>query len=150
MKKLLPQANSLETLVKVFIYRINKLDCTVNDVAEYCGFEPRQASYYLSACYYIDILDENQNVTDLGKAIIDNKNITIKEGIYERIISDKIIGPIFAKMLIGDYKNLKYFAKEIISTEFHHYSAAVIERRISTIFSWCYEIKDYITKKLLS
>ena len=52
MKKLLPQANSLDTVIKVFVYVASKQSCTQSDIADFCSFEPRQAAYYLNACYY--------------------------------------------------------------------------------------------------
>ena len=35
MKKILPQANNLNTLIKVFIYYSNKKECSLQDIADF-------------------------------------------------------------------------------------------------------------------
>lgn len=142
MKKLLPQANNLDTLIKVFIYFGNKDDCTIQDIADFIGFEPRQAQYYLSACIYLDLIDETPKLTEFGESLFD-KPSSIKNKIYERIISDEIIGKIFAHMLLFA-ADIKVYACEIIKLYYHDYSDAVIERRASTLINWCKEVLGFI------
>lgn len=137
MKKLLPQANNLDTLLKVFIYFGNKKDCTVQEIADFIGFEPRQAQYYLSACIYLDLIDETPELTEFGKSLFD-KPALINNKIYERIISDEVIGKIFAHLLFND--ELKEYSYKIIKNYYPDYSDAVIERRASTLLNWCKEI----------
>lgn len=137
MKKLLPQANNLDTLIKVFIYFGNKKDCTVQEIADFIGFEPRQAQYYLSACIYLDLIDETPELTEFGKSLFDEPAL-IKNRIYERIISDEIIGKIFAHMLLFE-DDIKDYACTIIKQYYPEYSDAVIERRASTLKKWCLE-----------
>lgn len=141
MKKLLPQANSLDTLINVFIYFGNKKNCTIMDIASFCNFEPRQAQYYLSACIYLDLIDENTEITEYGKSLFVDNSL-IREKIYERIISDEIIGKVFSHMLFfGDVKDFSY---DLLKKYYPEYSDAVIERRASTLKNWCSEIIDYI------
>lgn len=137
MKKLLPQANNLDTLIKVFIYFGNKKDCTVQEIADFIGFEPRQAQYYLSACIYLDLIDETPELTEFGKTLFVEPSL-IKYKIYERIISDEVIGKIFAHLLFND--ELKEYSYKIIKNYYPDYSDAVIERRASTLLNWCKEI----------
>ncbi len=138
MKKLLPQANNLDTLIKVFIYFGNKKDCTVQEIADFIGFEPRQAQYYLSACIYLDLIDETPKLTKFGESLFDEPAL-IKNKIYERIISDEVIGKIFAHLLLFN-DELKEYSYKIIKNYYPDYSDAVIERRASTLLNWCKEI----------
>ena len=138
MKKLLPQSNNLDTLIKVFIYFGNKKDCTVQEIADFIEFEPRQAQYYLSACIYLDLIDETPELTEFGKSLFDEPAL-IKNKIYERIISDEVIGKIFAHLLLFN-DELKEYSYKIIKNYYPDYSDAVIERRASTLLNWCKEI----------
>lgn len=144
MRKLLPQANSLDTVIKVFIYYGNKNGCTIQDIANFCGFEPRQAQYYLSACIYLDLIDEELNLTDFGSSLF-NDSSTIRDKIYERIISDEVIGKVFAHAILFD-EDIKEYSCEIIRNFYPNYSIAVVERRASTLKNWCLEIYNYIKK----
>ena len=139
MKKLLPQANNLDTIVKVFIYACNKINCSQNDIAEFCHFEPRQAAYYLNACYYLGILDENGHKNELSEDILKDSS-RVKLRVYERIINDPIIGEIFTRKLLFPEDDNKAFANEWLRRNYPEYSDAVIERRASTLINWCDEI----------
>ena len=146
MKKLLPQANNLDTVIKVFIYFGNKDNCTIQDIANFIDFEPRQAQYYLSACIYLDLIDETPKLTYFGKSLFDDPSL-IKDKSYERIISDEIIGKIFAHLLLFNV-DIKDYSFKIIKMYYPDYSDAVIERRASTIKNWCEVIKYDIFKKM--
>lgn len=138
MKKLLPQANNLDTLIKVFIYFGNKNECSIQDLADFIGFEFRQAQYYLSACIYLDLIDETPKLTEFGRSLFEDP-ITIKYKIYERIISDDVIGKVFAHLLLFN-DDVKNYSFEIVKKYYPNYSDAVIERRASTIKNWCEKI----------
>jgi len=144
MNKIIPQANSLETLIKVFIYFANKKDCSLQDIADFIGFAPRQASYYLNACYYLDLVDETGTMlSELGNCIVQQPN-KINELIYSRVIEDKLIGKVFTKMLFFPYENIKKYTMDLLSKEWPEYKEGVIERRTSTLVSWCNDIIKYI------
>ena len=144
MNKIIPQANSLDTLIKVFIYFANKKDCSLQDIADFIGFSPRQASYYLNACYYLDLVDETGTIlSDFGKSIVQCPNM-INELIYSRIIEDRLIGKVFTKMLFFPNENIKSFTMNLLSREWPEYKEGVIERRTSTLVSWCNDIIKYI------
>ena len=142
MKKLLPQANNLDTLIKVFIYFGNKKDCTVQEIADFIGFEPRQAQYYLSACIYLDLIDETPKLTEFGKTLFVEPSL-IKYKVYERILGDEVIGKVFAHLILFD-DDIKEYSCKIIKSFYPDYSEAVIERRASTLINWCKEIMKYI------
>lgn len=143
MKKLLPQANSLTRVIDVFIYYGCRKDCSIQDVASFCQFEPRQAQYYLNAAVYLDLLDENLNVTDFGKRVLENSS-DIRRCIYSRIISDEIIGKVFAQMLLYPKEDPRIFGINYLSSIFPDYGEAVIQRRLSTLITWCKEIIEYV------
>lgn len=146
MKKLLPQANSLNTVIDVFIYVSTMPNWTLNDVAEFCHFNVRQSSYYINACYYIGLLNEDGSLSEEGKAILSEPS-SIKKKVYERVISDPLISKVFAKLLVEGKKGLKAFTNKILALEYPDYSEAVIERRSSTLINWCFEIKCYIKQE---
>ena len=139
MNKLLPQANKLDTVIKVFVYACNKINCTQNDIATFCGFEPRQAAYYLNACYYLGLINEDGSVSELGEEILANPS-NVKLRVYELIINDPLIGEIFAHKFLFPSDDNKEFAIEWLKKNFPEYSDAVIERRASTLLNWCDEI----------
>lgn len=141
MKKLLPQANSLDTVIKVFVYACTKKECSQADIAKFCSFEPRQAAYYLNACYYLGLVDDKGSVTELGKEILENPD-EIKQQVYWLIINDEIIGSVFNYKLIFPNKDAREFTIKWLGEKYPDYSTAVIERRASTLLNWCDEILD--------
>ena len=145
MKKLLPQANSLSRVIDVFIYYGCRKDCNVQDIAAFCQFEPRQAQYYLNAAVYLDLLDSDLKVTEFGKRVLGDSS-DIKRSIYAMIISDEIIGKLFAHMLLYPLEDPKEFGIEYLRHLFPEYGDAVILRRLSTLIAWCKEVIDYIYK----
>jgi len=146
MKKLLPQANSINRVIDVFIYYGCRKNCSIQDIASFCEFEPRQAQYYLNAAVYLDLLDENLQVTDFGKRMLENSS-DIKRSIYERIIADDVIGKLFAHMLLYPQEDPKVFGTSFLSPLFPEYGEAVIQRRLSTLITWCKEVIDYVNNK---
>ena len=139
MKKLLPQANNLDTLIRVFVYVSIMDGCSLADIASFCNFEQRQASYYLNACYYLDLVDEHGKITDFGHLIIDKYDVP-QPAIYERIITDDIIGKIFSHMLLFPNDDQSLYAINLLTPLYPEYGDAVIKRRASTLKSWCEEI----------
>lgn len=146
MKKLLPQANSLETVIKVFIYVGSLGESNLEDIASFCNFEPRQASYYLNACYYLDLVDDKGNITDFGRKVLAD-DLHMEKAIYERIVTDAIIGKVFAHMLLFPLDDIDVFTFELVKGLYPEYSEAVQKRRASTLISWCKEIHESTQKK---
>ena len=140
MKKLLPQANNIERVIDVFVYVGTSGSDNLNELASFCNFDRRQASYYLNACFYLNLIDENANLTKLGKDILSDTK-TLRKRIYETIISDELISKVFARYIFEGKKEAKEFAFKLLKEDYSDYSDAVIERRISTILNWCEEAK---------
>ena len=146
MKKLLPQANSLSTVIDVFIYIATTNNWTMNDVADFCKFNPRQSAYYVNACHYLGLIDNESKLTDLGQDIISSPE-KIKERVFECVISDHLISKIFAYLLIEGDSKIKEYTIRVLEKEYPEYGEAVILRRTSTIVNWCLEIKLFIKKR---
>jgi len=147
MKKILPQANTLETVLKVFLYAGLKPNCTKEDIAEYCQFDPRQADYYLGACIYLGLFDMNGKLTPAGEDILEADGSSYRERIYELILNDQLIGAFFVHMIVFPDDNIKAFAANLTAKMFPEYGEAVINRRSSALVGWCVEIAKYLKLK---
>lgn len=150
MKKILPQANTFDTVIRVFMFAGIKTNYTKQDIADFCQFDLRQADYYLSTCIYFGLFDNNGKLTALGDAILNNDRIHCRERLYELVIGDDLTGKIFAHMLLFPRKSLleiRKYASALTRERYANYSDAVIERRSSCIVGWCYEILDYLQIK---
>lgn len=147
MKRILPQANTFDTVIRVFMFAGIKTNYTKQDIADFCQFELRQADYYLGTCIYYGLFDNRGKLTALGEDILNKDRIHCKERLYELVIGDELSGKIFAHILLNphkDIKDIKRFAANITRERYDNYSDAVIERRSSCIVGWCLEILDYL------
>ncbi len=146
MKKLLPQANTLATVIRTFKLIANTMNCTLSDIAAFNNFKLRQASYYSNACYYLGLIDENLKLTPLGYAIMgDPKSAKVR--IYELIIKHELIGQIFAKIALYPKRKVVRDCKELVKTYYPEYGEAVIDRRTKCLIGWCEEIIEYMKTK---
>ena len=143
MSKLLPQANTLATVIKTFVFISNKRDFTLQDVASFCAFDVRQASYYINACIYLGLLDENNSISALGEEALSDI-CRVRPKIYEIILNDDLIGRIFHHRLFHNREDAKKYAKRITAECYPEYSDAVIERRAYSLEGWCEEILEYL------
>ena len=142
-KKILPQANTLDTVIKVFLYAGLKTDCTKEDIADFCQFDIRQSDYYLGACIYLGLFDEHGELTCLGQEILDGDEELLKKRIYELILNDELIGKFFTHMILFPRDDIRAFAAKLTREYFPQYGDAVINRRSSCLVGWCKEIQDY-------
>ncbi len=146
MKKLLPQANTLATVIRTFKLIANMENCTLEDIADFNRFEKRQASYYSNACHYLDLIDENLRLTALGKSIMEEpRDAKIK--IYELIIKHELIGQLFAKRALYSKRTAVKEGKELVRDIYPDYGEAVIDRRTRCLIGWCEEIINYMISK---
>ena len=146
MKKILPQANDLDKVIDVFVYTLTKTNCTQKDIADFCKFEQRQARYYLSACVYLNLLDENMHGTVEGNEIFNSRK-NIKEKVYRQIITNPFIGKIFSFRLFSTHKEALNYACQIAQNEYPDYSLSVLRRRSKSLLGWCEEIIDYLKER---
>ena len=143
MNKLLPQANTLSTVIRTFKLIANTTNCNLNDIAEFNKFEVRQAAYYSNACYYLGLIDENLKLTPIGEDImLEPKHAKVR--IYEQIIKNDLIGQLFAKTALYSKRTAVKEGKELVRGLYPEYGEAVIDRRTRCLIRWCEEILDYI------
>lgn len=143
MKKLLPQANTLATVIRTFKLIGNTNDCTLDDIADFNQFDKRQASYYSNACFYLGLIDENLKLTALGEDIMkEPKHAKIR--IYELIIKHELIGQLFAKTALYSKRVVVSEGKELVRSLYPEYGEAVIDRRTKCLIGWCEEIIEYM------
>ncbi len=143
MKKLLPQANSLDVVIETFKYCVEHPAYTKTELATHIGYQPRQVDYYLNACLYLDILDYDGKPTDDSIELYKLGDY-LRLGIYERVLNDSLIGKIFTHYLIFPAEEIKEYAFKEVSSLYPDYKEAVIKRRVSTIISWCDEIMTFV------
>lgn len=146
MKKLVPQANSLDLVIDTFSYIFLHPGCGKQDLVDYCGITLRQVNYYVSACVYLDLLDEHWQPTLLAKDIFENNRAEITERVYERIISDELMGRVYARMELLPNSDILSYAKQLTMTYYPGYSEEVYARRSGNIVKWCDRIIQYVTK----
>ena len=137
MKKLLIQANNLQTVIDVFTFIYQTPGCSMSQVSQHIGFTLRQANYYTNACLYLGLIDESMKPTPLAHDIFENSSSCIKERIYECIISNELIGKIFAQMKLQPQCDIYKYAEAIVKDNYPGYSETVYKRRINNIITWC-------------
>jgi hypothetical protein len=143
MKKTLIQANNLDTVIDVFMYTYLHPGCKKQDIADYCGFSLRQVDYYIGACKYLDLLNKDLSPTDISIKIFEERPAEITDCVYECIISDKLMGQIYKKMVEEPTGNHFEFAKELVMHYYPGMSEAVYVRRSDNIVKWCKKIINY-------
>lgn len=143
MKKLLPQANTLATIIRTFKLIANTTDCTLSEISQFNGFDIRQASYYANACYFLGLTDENLKLTSLGEDIMQNPR-NAKVRIYEEILKNELIGQLFAKTALYPKDEAVRDCKIIVGSLYPEYGEAVIDRRTRCLIGWCEEIIEYL------
>lgn len=143
MKKLLPQANTLATVIRTFKLIANTDKCTLDEIAEFNKFEKRQAAYYTNACYFLGLINDDLSLTALGEDImLEPKKAKIR--IYELIIENEIIGQLFAKTALYPKRTAVKEGKELVRAFYPDYGEAVIDRRTKCLIGWCEEVLDFI------
>lgn len=143
MRKTLIQANSLDTVVDVFMYIYLHPGCKKQEIADYCGFSLRQVDYYVGACKYLDLLNNDWSPTDMAIKMFEERPAEITECVYERIIDDELMGQIYERMVELPTENHSDFAKELVMDYYPGLSEAVYVRRSDNIVKWCKKIINY-------
>ena len=143
MRKLLPQANSLDVIIETFKYCIEHPSYKKLELADHIGYNLRQVDYYLNACIYLDLLDTDGKATEYSIGLYNLKD-QLRLGIYERIMNDPLVGKIFTHYLVFSKDGLKDFAYKEVSSQYPEYGDAVIRRRVSTLLSWCEELITFV------
>ena len=147
MGKILIQANNLDMVIDTFMYIYMHPECNKQELADYCGFTLRQADYYTNACKYLDLINDDWSKTSLAIDIFTNNPAEISERVYERIISDELMGQIFARIYVLPNEDPSTFALELTKEYYPGYSDAVYERRSDNIVKWCRRIIEKMNTK---
>ena len=147
MGKILIQANNLDMVIDVFMYIYQHQECGKQEIADYCGFTLRQADYYTNACKYLDLINDDWSKTSLAIDIFTNNPAEISERVYARIISDELMGQIFARIYVLPNEDPSTFALELTKEYYPGYSDAVYERRSDNIVKWCRRIIEKMNTK---
>lgn len=140
MEKHLIQANNLDTVIDLFLFVYNHPGSTKEEMSQYCGFSLRQVDYYLNACLYLGLLDENGFPTELANSIVRENKAQVAERIYELIILDELFGKVFARMFVLPQSNVEEYAMDLVKHLYPGYSDAVYTRRRDNIILWCKKI----------
>ena len=146
MRKILIQANNLDTVIDTFMYIYMHPGCTKQELADYCGFSLRQVDYYTNACKYLDLINNDWSPTDLAKDIFENNPAEVTERVYKRIAEDEMIGQIYQRMIEYPNSNIAEFAKELVMDYYPGFSDAVYNRRSDNMVKWCKKILNYNKK----
>jgi hypothetical protein len=147
MGKILIQANKLDMVIDTFMYIYMHPECSKQELADYCGFTLRQADYYTNACKYLDLINDDWSKTPLAVDIFTNNPAEISERVYARIISDELMGQIFARIYVLPNEDPSIFALELTKEYYPGYSDAVYERRSDNIVKWCRRIIEKMNTK---
>lgn len=147
MGRLLIQANNLDMVIDTFMYIYMHPECSKQELADYCGFTLRQADYYTNACKYLDLINDDWSKTPLAIDIFTNNPAEISERVYARIISDELMGQIFARIYVLPNEDPSTFALELTKEYYPGYSEAVYERRSDNIIKWCSRIIEKMNTK---
>ena len=148
MKKILPQANDLDKVIDVLTFIHYHPGCSYAEIADYIGFAERQAKYYADACVYLDLVADGRKPSAVCEDIFKNTPQNVTERVYEKIITDDLMGQVFARTYVMPDSDLDAFAKELLS--YYHpeiASSSTFERRTHNIVLWCKRIINYMNLK---
>jgi hypothetical protein len=152
MKKVLPQANSLEKVVRVLTFAYNKPDFTQEEIAVCLGFKDgkiRQSAYYLNACYYLGLVDAYGRCTDLGREVMNHPEKAL-ESIYKLVFLEPYCSKIIATIIFNkDQDPIRFAEKLLIANDNSGYGCETYHRRAQSFVSWCNEVVGYINNSLL-
>ena len=147
MHKILIQANNLDTVIDIFMYLYLHPNSKKEDLADYFDITLRQVDYYINACRYLGLVDDELHTTPLAKDIFQNYPAEITEMVYTLVISDEVMSKVFSRLLMFPNMDHSEYAKNLVKNYFPGYSETVYTRRSDNIIKWCKKIIDYIKHK---
>lgn len=144
-----PQANDLDKVIDVFTYIYMHPGCHLQEVSDYIGFTGRQGRYYFHACEYLGLVSKEHKLTPLGEEIWKKGTAGVTDRIYECIITDGVIGQVFAHALIFPNDNLLSFTKTVVYAYYPDLtiSDSTFDRRCKVIVKWVERILNYVKLK---
>lgn len=145
-----PQADDLDKIFDLISF-ISKGIKTKGDVADFFGFQKRQASYYFNALNYLGFAEKSQTGYVLTKKGIEIST-TCKREIeivlfIEQITKRKTWNLFFTIYFLKKEELTKQKVIEILKNEFNDkYSENTLDRRAKTVLSWCKWLDKNIDK----
>ena len=130
-----PQANDLNKIVSILRFEQDNL-FSDDFLIQNLKISKRQIHYYISACVFLDYLDDKRVFTKNGK----NFKILGNEGsilhLAQRIISSPVFGEVFFnQFLYGEEMKIDDIS-DLISINFGVVNESVAKRRSSTVKKW--------------
>lgn len=137
-----PQANQFERIIAIM--SLEKSSDLTNDnilTSILDNITHRQVQYYLSACEYLGLINEDRTYTELGEKI---RSLSYSEKIVQLarvVVADPIIGTVYFTERLHQMEMSVEDIAQIISK---HYklSDAVYRRRAQTVVSWLRWLKE--------
>jgi hypothetical protein len=137
-----PQADSFIKVLDL-LRLLSENDMTVEEISTNFDFDPRQASYYLSAGQYLGIFEkrnktQNYGLTLLGKKISNLKTKYKNLEIVRLILQHDIFNKVLQKYLEDAKPVLKDEVKKImvLSGVYNVENESTIHRRSQTVIRW--------------
>ena len=122
--------------------------CSEKDIADFIGFAVRQARYYVDACKYLDLVEKNRIPSAVCEDIFRMSPHNVTERIYERIITDELMGQVFARTYVLPDSDVEDFSRELVSCYHPEItSGSTFKRRAHIIVLWCKRIINYMNLK---
>lgn len=136
MQNILPQANSMERIIKFAMLCDNELLKDKKQIMEKLNLTTeRQVLYYLQALQYLRFINQLPEYTERITAIYDDEN-KIKEDIYNQLIENKLFSDVYNDAISKNKNvNIEYIVNEIEHMKIN-LAPATIRRRASTIKAW--------------
>lgn len=133
-----PQANDFEKLVKIInIDQEDRLGDKQYMSVQIDMVTDRQVQYYISACAYLGLINDNKEFTDIAHEL---RNMNSSEQIIELarlIVSEPVFGKAyFTQKLYGVKLATDDIVEIMKDSNVHFDSEAVYTRRAQTVSSW--------------
>jgi hypothetical protein len=138
-----PQANDLNKIVSILRYEQHNL-FSDDFLIQNLQISKRQIHYYISACVFLDYLDDKRLFTANGKKfkILGNEGSVLH--LAQQIISSPVFGQVFFNQFLYGEEMKSDDIADLISINFGVVNESVAKRRSSTVKKW---INWIFTKK---
>ena len=135
MAQIFPQADDMNKIIRIVKLDENELNTKkIMDVID-VGTE-RQVGYYLSACKFLDILNDKKQFSDFGNKL---KKCEPQKFIYEiskKIVSKDVFGEVFFESYLKNNKLSTDEVSQLILFYTDVENHQVAHRRAQTVIAW--------------
>jgi len=131
-----PQANDFEKVIKLI--KIDKENYLQDNdyLITLLGISQRQVNYYLAACAFLGIIDNERLFTEYGCDLRKKGHDQFLSSISMKIISFPVFGETFFSRFFYDEELSKEDIGELVSVSYGITNQGVAERRASTVKNW--------------